>query len=680
MGQIYYQSKVPLKERNRNSQKTKSEVFRTNLYKFGKSAGTLRSIPGIAGSNFGQTLANSRNKAYPIARFLGNYQAFSKQGDKSANNFLRQGIQRGGRILSGMVSGRAIDMVVRPFGDFGMGRGMGMLIGRQFRIQLGKQLQGGKNPVDKAIRKMTDRITVDSTAKVDGRKLNSDVRQNKDIARIAQKVLTKAFLNAQAFAPDVSSGQFVVGGKGLKRNTGMLNEDLMLDVENFNSRGIAYRDTNTNKKYYRDVFGFRKPGQARSHLLNSIEMMSVRPTKGQFPAVRSFFRGEVSAGGSLGGFPWIWAVEYGGDIPVLYPAKSPGDKRKGGGRGRRKRSRNALNFDDQGNPIFGDRLDTLSDAAAKKARTQFNMKYAEKDEVVPKNHYINPSFFLHRAAHKAGQTAHGMAHVKEVKITSPSSKYYEAWLRNAKSKKYKNQGIQTMGAKSLPFPKAKATMARLAFRERYRQDRGAGAGGFSNLESLVPGPRVDIAHGGFYSKDLQDAIGIQYAPDDFSFSFSFPTKVTDSPQVLKVALDEYLRVGGFSKSFDNKGDKAVIAIAKRLSVTPGRKRESTESLMADAQRYVNLFKKYEDAQGNVIQLGQKGRRAEYLDKVFNLSIKKTPGNRRASVSLRRKQGSVLKQTKAKTAAQKKANEKKRKLGEQVFSDIDLRTILDEMGG
>ena len=102
--------------------------------------------------------------------------------------------------------------------------------------------------------------------------------------------------------------------------------------------------------------------------------------------------------------------------------------------------------------------------------------------------------------------------------------------------------------------------------------------------------------------------------------------------------------------------------------------------MADAQRYVNLFKKYEDAQGNVIQLGQRGRRAEYLDKVFNLSIKKTPGNRRASVSLRRKQNPSLKQAKAKTSAQKKANAKKRDLGEQIFSDIDLRTILDEMGG
>lgn len=676
MGNIYYESKVTQRERNKNASRTNSEIFRTNLYKFGKSAGTLRSIPGIAGSNFGQQLANARNKAYPIARFLGNYQAFSRDGDKSAANILNQGLQRGGRIVSGMISGRAIDAIVRPFGDFGMGRGMGMIIGRQMRIQLGKQLQGGKNPVDKAIKNMTNRIKVESTAKVNGREINYEVRKNKDIARIAQKVLTKTFLNAQAFAPDVSSGQFVVGGKGLKRNTNLLNEDLMLDVENFNKRGIAYRDTASGKKYYRDVFGFRNPGEARSHLLNSIEMMSVRPTRGQYPRVKSFFRGEISAGGSIGGFPWIWAVEYGGDIPVLYPAKSPGRNRKG--RGRRKGSRNALNFDDNGNPIFGDRLNNLSDREARKARQQFNMKYAEDDAVVPKNKYIAPSFFLHRAAHKAGQMAHGMANVMEVTVGSPSDKYYQAWLRNAKSKKYKNQGLQTMGAKSLPFPRAKVTMARLAFRERYFQDRGAGAGGISNMELAIPGPRVDIAHGGFYSKELQDAIGIKYAPEDFEFSFSFPTKVTDSPQVLKAALDEYLRVGGGGDTF--KREEAIGAVAERLSKTSGKKRESTKALMKDATRYVDLFKKYEDAQGNTISMGQRNSRAQYLDKVFNLSIKRTPGNRRASVTLRRRQGSVLSQKKAKTAAQKKANEKKRQLGERVFSDIDLRTILDEMGG
>jgi len=674
MGQ-YYTSKVPLKQRNENTA-GRSEILRKQLYKFGKTAGTARSIPGIAGSNFGQRLANARNQAYPIARFLGNYQTFAKKGQRDSGAFLRQGAARGGRILSGMISGRAIDAAIRPFGNFGLGQAGGMLIGRQFRIQLGKQLQGGKNPVDKAIKKMTERVSVKTEAQVNGRAVNYDVRKNKEIARIAQKVLTKAFLNAQAFAPDVSSGQYTVGGKGLKRNTGLLNEDLMLDTENFNKRGIAYRDSGTGNKYYRDVFGFSKPGQARSHLLSSIDMMPVRPTRGNYPAVRSFFRGEISAGGSLGGFPWIWAVEYGGDIPVLYPAKSTGQKRKG--RGRRKGSRNALNFDEQGNAIYGDRLNSLSDKEAKKAKRNFNMKYAESDAVVPKNLYIKPTFFLHRSAHKAASVGGKMAHVREISVGSPSSKYYEAWLRNAKSKQYKNQGIQTMGAKSLPYSKAKATMARVAFRERYKQDRGPGAGGISNMELAIPGPRVDIAHGGFYSKELQDAIGIKYAPEDFTFSFSFPTKETDSPRVLKVALDNYIRSGGFSTSYNQK--ETIESIANAIGNIPGKTNESKDALRKDALRYASLFKNYEKAQGNSMSLGQKNNRAQYLDKVFNLSIKKTPGNRRANVSLRKKHGTVLSQKKAKTAAQKKANEKKKQLGEEIFSNLDLRTILDEMGG
>ena len=42
---------------------------------------------------------------------------------------------------------------------------------------------------------------------------------------------------------------------------------------------------------------------------------------------------------------------------------------------------------------------------------------------------------------KAAEFAKGLAEVNIVKVDSPSAKYYQAWLRNAKSKQYKNQGI-----------------------------------------------------------------------------------------------------------------------------------------------------------------------------------------------------------------------------------------------
>lgn len=672
MPQIYYESKVPKRQRFHERPRTKSDIFRTNLYKFGKASGTLRSIPGIAGSNFSQTLANARNKAYPIARYLGNFQAFQNRGEKGMQSFLAQGIQRGGRIVSGMISGRAIDMIVRPFGDFGLGRGLGQLASRQFRIQLGKRLQGGRNPVDKAINKMTKRLSVTATAKVNGRKVNEKVRANKEIARVAQKVLSKAFLNAQAFAPDVSSGQFVVGGKGLKRNTNLLNQALMTDVENFNKRGIAYRDEATGRKYYRDVFGFTKPGQARSFLVNSIEMMPVRPTKGQ--NVKTFFRGEVSAGGSARDFPWIWAVEYGGDIPVMYPAKMKGYNRKG--RGRRRGSRNALNFDENGNPIFGERLRDLSPAERRRAVKDFRMQYAEDDAVVPRNHYIKPSFFMHRSATKAAEFARGLAEVNIVKVDSPSAKYYQAWLRNAKSKQYKNQGIQRMNQKTLPYARIQAMAGKFAMREIYQQKRGAGSNMRSQMEQAIPGPRVDVAHGGFYSKELQEAIGIQYAPDDFVFSFSFPIKTTDTGTVLKAALDEYIKSGGFTTAY--REGPVVENIVKRLGNTYGRRRASTEELRADAQRYVNLFYQYEKAKANTVDINQINRNREYLEKVFDLKFDITPGNRRARVSLKEKNRKARKQ--ASMDRQKAANRKRQELGERIFSDLDLRDILDEIGG
>lgn len=676
MGYIYQTPKVPLKQQTSQTQKTKAGILRTNLYRFGKTSGTLRSIPGIAGTNFSQSLANARNKAYPIARYIGNYEAFKKKGDKQAGSFLQQGVARGGRILSGMLSGRAIDMAVRPFGDFGLGRGLGMIASRQMRIQLGKQLQKRDNPIDKMMKKIVKGVKVTGTAKVNGPKVNAEIKKNKEIARVAQKVLTQIFLNAQAFAPDVSSGQFVVGGKGLKRNTGMLNKGLMMDVENFNMQGIAYRDNN-GRKYFRDVFGFRKPGEARAFLTNSIEMMPVRPTG---PSnTKTYFRGEVSAGGSIKGFPWIWAVEYGGNIPVIYPTEKKGRTKAKNAperRGRKKGSQVPMNFDSQGNPIYGLRLSQLDDKAKRRAMKEFGMKYAEPDEVVPTPYYIKPSFFMHRSAHKAVAKHSGMAEIRQANISSPSDQYYAAWLRNAKSKKYKQQGIQNMSQKALPYSRMQATASRLAMREIYRHDR-PGDTARANTQYAIPGPRVDTAHGGFYSKDLQDAIGIKYAPDDFSFSFNFPIKTTDSPRVLKVALDEYLRSGGFSTSFEGT-NRVVEKIVKKLGQTPGSKRRSTDDLRADAARYVALFKNYQKAQGNVISMGQSNRRKEYLDKLFNLSVSVTPGNRRARVSLRNK--NVKKRKEDSLKRQAAANKRKRELGEEIFSDIDLRDIIDEIRG
>ena len=62
------------------------EIFRNNLYKFGKFAGTARVVPGIAGTNLGQTLANQRNLAYPVARWIGNFDTFRRRGEQGSSS------------------------------------------------------------------------------------------------------------------------------------------------------------------------------------------------------------------------------------------------------------------------------------------------------------------------------------------------------------------------------------------------------------------------------------------------------------------------------------------------------------------------------------------------------------------------------------------------------------------
>ena len=171
MGQIY---KTP-KASNQRPGKSNAEIFRSNLYKYGKVAGTARVVPGIAGTNIANVLATQRNIAYPIARFLGNYDAFRKRGEQGQMGFISRGIARAGRIVSGSITGRAIDAAIRPLGNFGGGT-FGPLASRALRVQLGKQLTKN-NPVDNVVNKITKNATAEAQAKVDGNAINFDIRK-----------------------------------------------------------------------------------------------------------------------------------------------------------------------------------------------------------------------------------------------------------------------------------------------------------------------------------------------------------------------------------------------------------------------------------------------------------------------------------------------------------------------
>ena len=633
MGQVYNSKK---REERLKSGSSAPDVFRTALYRYGKAAGTARVVPGLAGTRLAQGLANQRNLAYPVARWLGNLDAFFNKHKDPNRSLIKQQFGRTLRIASGSLSGRAIDAVARPFGSFGLGSNLGPLASRAMRIQLGKQLSK-RNPIDNAIAKLTNNTS--ASGKVDGTKTNWAIRKNVDVQKEAQKVLLTAYRNILAMAPDVSSGQYLIGKRGFENK---LDTKLMNDVEAWNKMSIAYRN-DKGKKEFRDIFGFKQPGLARQFLLNSVNLQNVRATKGT--RVDHFFYGEVGIGGDMRGFPWIWAVEYGGDIPVMYPSK-----RKG---------KHALNRDKDGNPIYSQKLRDVSDVDK---RNKIMKETGQPlDSYIPHNHFIQPTFFVHRAAEKAAMTASKKVMVQQAILTSPASRYYGDWLKGAKRKTAKSK-------KTGYANKFNNKTSNQQFRRALQFDRGQGARQLNFMDQKIPGPRVEMSHGGFYSKELSDAIGVKQIPEEFAFSFGFRTRQGDSAAVLKKAADVYVRNGGLTSSF-NKG--VVDKVEKAIRNVPGRSRVSDERNRDDAERYVRLFKNYNTSQGNV---KSSHRRAEYLDKVYDFSVKLSPEGRSAKVNLRRKRGTV------KADKQRRIEQtKQQKLAKNIFSDLDIQTLLKEIG-
>jgi hypothetical protein len=303
------------KRKKPNKNKSNAEIFRDRFYSFGKKAGTAQAIPGIRGSNLGRSLQNQRALVYPIARGLGTAQSIGKEGNKVAAL-----ANRSFRIVSGSISGRIIESTVRPFN-------LGPIVGRLARIQLGKALSKN-NPIDNAVRKMG--LAVTGTVKIKGSALNSKIRRDPAIKKIAQKGLLLAERNIRAFAPDPSSGQYLVGmGKQkniAKKYQGGIDMNLVNSTDAFKKHGFSEYIAKDKKYVHRDLFGFTEPGLARKFLHMSIQRRDVTATRGKY--VDHFFKGEIRVGGDM--FPWIWALEYGGDVPYYAPKKYDKSKKRRG--------------------------------------------------------------------------------------------------------------------------------------------------------------------------------------------------------------------------------------------------------------------------------------------------------------------------------------------------------------
>ena len=467
-------------------------VFRDQLYKFGKASGYAVNFPGVKQTKWGSFLQQNRGKAYTIARGIGTGETLASQTSK--HGFKAAFALRGSRILTGHLTGMAINAVVPV--------NLPNLVARFARAKVGSAISksGAFNMFN---RQLNARITTGMWIKYDGPKINRQLRKGTPLQK-SQFILSQTELMIRSFAPDVSSGQYLIGfDSGHKKDyQEAINERQMAGTnsDNWVIDKTAYHNNRATK---RDIFGFKKPGEARSFLLKSIKQIPMKASK----TSDALMKGQIHIGGP--DFPWAWAVEYGGMIPYMHI-----DKYKG--------------------------------------------------KPVHKDKYIPPTFFIHRAVEAVvRQYRDSMLFDKNqsIKVGSMETrKQYKQWLKLARTR----GGLQTMQDKQKSFlPKRYKTKPGYSAKYKaVKQTRGTAA--LSKMENKIPGPTVQNVHGNFYSPELSKAIGIKFVPEEITFRFE--TTGGESKDVLKRAAQE--TITGQRKSsgslFATKEDLTQGQIVQRM--------------------------------------------------------------------------------------------------------------------
>ena len=639
----------------KNKPGTRSGVFRDALYTYGKRAGTVKVLPGIRGTGVGNFFQNSRRKVYPIARGIGNIQALK------SGNLVAQVVGRIGRIGSGAISGRLIDQAVRPIG-------LSPFFARQARVQLGRQLSK-QNKFDKAFSDVVETV-VQGKVKINQRAANRAVKRAIEVQKDAQALLNMINTNLHAYAPDVSSGQYLLGVKdGLKKHSGLLNESAMLNQDKFEKMGI--KNYQGGAKYvYRDIFGFEKPGEARSFLLSSINKNNVfRAKQGE----NFFFYGDIDVGGSPL-FPWIHAVEYGGKLPYY--------RRKG-----RKRS----GYDDQ----FYDGTKQKDKLGKIK-----NMSGFDKNTYVPDFQYVPPTMFIYRSAKDGLDMFKKLATFNYLgDIDQGSTRYYSQWQAIAKKK----GGVNDFYANETSY--TSVTNTKRIVEELYQLDKASSrkASFWSSMEQKIPGPRIESAHGGFYSSELQQALGLRYVPEEMKFSITIPDIKQDggepySDKFLGNLAKVYVTTGGSKKNIISALQKEIAnnpsagnylrasgmrtikseaGLPRFRKITGKRGLKVGDSVFiataraqSEAERVYAYFQNIEYASGGK---GASPRRAsKFFKKTFDVSTRRT-GNKVVVYSKR----------KGRTAGGKQRQNNTNKfdgLSKQYLSEIELDEVYRRTGG
>lgn len=494
----FYKEGVTLNRKKKSTAGRKGGAvggFRNRLYKFGKTAGDVNAVVQS------QFIKNARRSAYTYARG-GGFVAAATSGDFRKKYGSAQSLAlRGARVGVGRLSGMAINQVVP--------RSLGPVLGRLARRELGGYIS--KSPMyQMANRKIESKLT--GFFNSDAVPHYQHVVTNMNIQEVLDLQIERTAQLIRASAPDISSGQYMLGvgasELGLNIKDTRLRQDQydeeagMSFDENYKLKTLkGYTNTGTKKnpvisKEYveMDIFGFTEPGKARELLLKSVQTNRAKVPKAKKGKMgQQIFTGDVRVGTSRKNgvtadlFPWIWLVEYGGPITQQVSSWSRKDNK----------------------PVVKD---------VKK--------------------YIPPTLFVTRSVQAVNNMKFNGAKVK-VHMKAPrvgGVKNPVELMNNILSEKGRYQqmikkkglAIEKDGRISYKPKSLLAAMNRKGtgrhFSQGIKRENVAGRNRRFykyNKKHDIAGVKVHNTHGVSYSQELQDAIGVKFAPDSITATVNF---------------------------------------------------------------------------------------------------------------------------------------------------------------
>ena len=286
---------------------------------------------------------------------------------------------------------------------------------------------------------------------------------------------------------------------------------------------------------------------------------------------------------------------------------------------------------------------------------------------VPDFKYVPPTMFIYRSAMDGLASFRKHATVDYLgDIDKGSTRYYNEWLQIAKRKNatagfFKNETSYT-----------KPGMTKSLVDDLYRMDQESSrqANFWSRMENKIPGPRVEMAHGNFYSQELAGAIGLENIPESFQFRAEVDDIGKDggephSAKFLSELAKTYVRTGGSKNRgatvkamnlqimndrqrgnfLRSSGMKPVKDVNRRRTLVKGgvktnkkdrgRIFNNNRQSMGEAERLYQYFKSQESSQGSM--RGERG--SKYIKAMYDIRVRRE-GKKRVVYSTLKKSANV----------------------------------------